>query len=244
MVLFQFVRESASVCVNVDSLSLLFSHTRMRLFIVMLLAAAIAAPQLQTLHGIDVAQPHPPSPPSTNSPDQSPLPMLRRPPPGDNAPHVRDISAYMSGELEQFAKYGSAAYLYLCLRPLGNTLVRSVSCVHASRLLVCLLGRSVAHFGCLLWFSNVRTRAWFVSLDDRRREIVVASPREARSLRIWSLVSVWFPYFASFLLSAEAVGRQPFSSYMYLYLYVFFRWQTRVLWHREEQHNRSKVLWR
>jgi len=120
----------------------------MRLSIPVLLAAAIAAPQLRTLHAIDIAHPH--SSPPPNPLEQSPLSMLRRPPPedSDNA-HVRDVSADTYGELERFAKYASAAYQYLCPRPLGNTLVRS--------------------------FSNVLTHAHgFVVRDDRRREIVVA----------------------------------------------------------------------
>ena len=114
----------------------------MRLSIAMLLAAVIAAPRLQALHTIDVAQPHPPS---TNPQEQSPLSMLRRPSPEDSDnTYVKDVSAHTYGELELFAKYASAAYQYLCPRPLGNTLVRSVSCARASH--VCwfvLLGWSL-----------------------------------------------------------------------------------------------------
>jgi hypothetical protein len=78
----------------------------MCLSIAMLLAAAIAAPQLQVLHHtIDVARPHQPPPPSTNPLDQSPLSMLRHPSPdaSDNT-YVRDVSAHTYGELELFTK--------------------------------------------------------------------------------------------------------------------------------------------
>ena len=117
----------------------------MRLSIAMLLAAAIAAPQLQALRAIDVAQPHPPPPPSTNPLEQSPLSMLRRPSPEDSDnTYVKDVSAHTYGELELFAKYASAAYQYLCPRPLGNTLVRSVSCVRVSNVFwLFLLGCSL-----------------------------------------------------------------------------------------------------
>ena len=130
---------------NVESLSLLFSLSPMRLSIAMLLAAAIAAPQLQALRAIDVAQPHPPPPPSTNPLEQSPLSMLRRPSPEDSDnTYVKDVSAHTYGELELFAKYASAAYQYLCPRPLGNTLVRSVSCVRVSNVFwLFLLGCSL-----------------------------------------------------------------------------------------------------
>lgn len=91
----------------------------MRLSITILLAAAIAAPQLRSLHAIDVAQ------------QQFHLSLLPGPPLEDNAyAHAherRGVSARTYGELERFAKYASAAYQYLCPRPLGNTLVRSVS---------------------------------------------------------------------------------------------------------------------
>ena len=100
----------------------------MRLSIAILLSAAIVAPQLQTLHAIDVAQ----------SPQSLPLP--RRPPLDDNAPaYGRNVSEHTYGELERFAKYASAAYQYLCPRPLGNTLVRSVSRSCASCLLAPLI---------------------------------------------------------------------------------------------------------
>ena len=103
---------------NVEALSLLFSLSPMRLSIAMLLAAAIAVPQLQALHTIDVAQPH--QPPSTNPLEQSPLSMLRRPSPEDSDnTYVRDVSAHTYDELELFAKYASAAYQYLCPRRWG-----------------------------------------------------------------------------------------------------------------------------
>ena len=96
----------------------------MRLSIAILLAAAIAAPQLRTLHAIDVAQQQ-----------QSHLSLLPRPPLEDNAHERRGVSARTYGELERFAKYASAAYQYLCPRPLGNTLVRSVSRARSRSLL-------------------------------------------------------------------------------------------------------------
>jgi hypothetical protein len=98
----------------------------MRLSIAILLAAAIAAPRLRTLHAIDVAQQQ-----------QSHLSLLPRPPLEDNAHEHerRGVSARTYGELERFAKYASAAYQYLCPRPLGNTLVRSVSRARSRSLL-------------------------------------------------------------------------------------------------------------
>ena len=110
----------------------------MRFSIAILLTAAIAAPRLRTLHAIDVAQPHTPS---TNPlEEQSPLAMLRRPPPEEDNAQERSVSVDTYGELERFAKYASAADQFLCPRPLGNTLVQSVRCARLT--FVC----SLAHF--------------------------------------------------------------------------------------------------
>ena len=149
--------------------SLLFSLSPMRLSIAMLLAAVIAAPRLQALHTIDVAQPHTPPLPSTNPLEQSPLSMLRRPSPEDSDnTYVRDVSAHTYGELELFAKYASAAYQYLCPRPLGNTLVRSVSCARLT-----FVGL-FAHY--LTWDVCCSSPIYygFVPRAVRQREIVVA----------------------------------------------------------------------
>jgi len=110
---------------------------RLCLSIAILLTIAIAAPQLRTPDSLLDPEQSPPPPPW---PEQLPL--------GDIA-HDSSVSEHTYRKLKQFAKYASAAYLFLCPRPLGNTLVRS--------------------------FSNVLTGAHgFVARDDRRREIVVA----------------------------------------------------------------------
>lgn len=49
----------------------------------------------------------------------------------EDNPHDSSVSMHAYNELELFAKYASAAYQSLCPRPLGNTLVRSVSCAPA-----------------------------------------------------------------------------------------------------------------
>jgi hypothetical protein len=99
---------------------------RLSVAITILLTAVIAAPQLWT-PGL------PPLNPLLDS-EQSPLSMLRRPPPPEpeqleDSPHDSSISMHTYDELERFAKYSSAVYQFLCPRPLGNSLVQSVSCV-------------------------------------------------------------------------------------------------------------------
>ena len=102
---------------------------------------------------------------TVHKPARAVSPVDAPPPGGDNA-HVRHVSTHTYGELEQFAKYASAAYQYLCPRPLENTPVQSVSCARASRLLVVC---SLSHLRCLLQFSNVLKHAHgFVARDDRR----------------------------------------------------------------------------
>lgn len=97
---------------------------RLSIAIAILLTTVIAAPQLQT----------PGLPPINLDSEQSSL-KLHRPPyepeqPEDN-PHDSSVSMHTYDELELFAKYASAVYQFLCPRPLGNTLVRSVSCAPA-----------------------------------------------------------------------------------------------------------------
>jgi hypothetical protein len=104
----------------------------MRLSIVVipiLLTTVIAAPQLRTpgLPHVD---------PLLDS-EQSLLSMLRRPPPSepeqlDDSLHDSSVSMHTYDELERFAKYSSAVYQFLCPRPLGNSLVQSVSCAPRS----------------------------------------------------------------------------------------------------------------
>jgi len=65
--------------------------------------------------------PGPPAPPPPPSHDDNAMKMKEG---GDGS-----ISATTYDELERFAKYASAAYQFVCPRPLGNTLVRTVSVV-------------------------------------------------------------------------------------------------------------------
>ena len=112
---------------------------RLSIAIPILLTAVLAAPQLRT-PGLAPVNPLLDS-------EQSPLSMLRRPPPEpeqvEDDLHDSSVSAHTYDELERFAKYASAVYQFLCLRPLGNSLVQSVSCSCArvltfSRLLLIL----------------------------------------------------------------------------------------------------------
>lgn len=107
---------------------------RLSIAIAILLTSVIAAPQLRTPDLLPVLNPLLDS-------EQSPLPILRRPPPPpepeqleDNT-HDSNVSLHTYHELERFAKYSSAVYQFLCPRPLGNPLVQSVSCVARSFLL-------------------------------------------------------------------------------------------------------------
>lgn len=102
---------------------------RLSIAIPILLTTVIAVPQLRT-----------PGLPPVNSlldSEQSPLSMstLRRPPPEpeqleleeEDILHDNSVSMHTYDELELFAKYSSAVYQFLCPRPLGNSLVHSVS---------------------------------------------------------------------------------------------------------------------
>lgn len=96
---------------------------RLSIAIAILLTTVIAAPQLRT-----------PRLPFSNlllDSEQSPLSIPRHPPPEpeqleDNL-HDSSVSVHTYDELVRFAKYASAVYQFLCPRPLGNTLVQSVS---------------------------------------------------------------------------------------------------------------------
>lgn len=105
---------------------------RLSIAIAILLTTVIAAPQLWTPDLLPVLNPLLDS-------EQSPLPILRRPPPEpeqlEDDPHDSNVSMHTYHELERFAKYSSAVYQFLCPRPLGNSLVQSVSCVARSSLL-------------------------------------------------------------------------------------------------------------
>jgi hypothetical protein len=107
---------------------------RLSIAIAMLLTTAIAAPQLRT----------PDLPPDSG---QSHLSTLRHPPPEpehlDDSLHDSNVSIHTYDELQWFAKYASAVYQILCPRPLGNTLVESVSCAFVLNVLL-------AHF-LFLW---------------------------------------------------------------------------------------------
>ncbi len=105
-----------------------------------LLTTALASPQLRTTD----------LPSSSSNPllEQSPLsvPVLHRPPeleqlPMEDTVHDNIVSMHTYVELERFAKYASAVYQYLCPRPLGNTLVQSVSAR-----LICYLFRYFSFF--------------------------------------------------------------------------------------------------
>jgi hypothetical protein len=102
---------------------------RLSIAIPILLTTVIAVPQLRT-----------PDLPPVNfllDSEQSPLSMstLRRPPPEpeqleleeEDILHDNSVSMHTYDELELFAKYSSAVYQFLCPRPLGNSLVQSVS---------------------------------------------------------------------------------------------------------------------
>lgn len=104
---------------------------RLSIAIAIILTTVIATSQLRT-----------PSLPPVNpllDSEQSSLSMLRRPPPPepeqlDDDLHESSVSMHTYDELERFAKYSSAVYQFLCPRPLGNSLVQSVSGVARSRL--------------------------------------------------------------------------------------------------------------
>jgi hypothetical protein len=107
---------------------------RLSIAISILLTIVIAVPQLRT--------PRSPVNPLLDS-QQSPLSMLRRPPPEleqleDNL-HDSSVTMHTYDKLERFAKYSSAVYQFLCPRPLGNSLVQSVSCAFFSPLLLVLV---------------------------------------------------------------------------------------------------------
>ncbi len=141
---------------------------RLHLSIAILLTTAIAVPQLRTRD-------------SLLDSEQSSLSMsmLRRPPPGpeqlplEGIAHDSSVSMRTYEKLKRFAKYASAVYQFLCPRPLGNTLVQSVSRPTSPRFLFVPAYFCVWISGCK--FSNVLTHTHgFVVRDDRRREIVVA----------------------------------------------------------------------
>jgi hypothetical protein len=107
---------------------------RLSIATAILLTTVIAAPHLRT-----------PGLPPVNQlldSEQSLLSTPRRPPPPESAQqednlHDSSVSMHTYDKLERFAKYSSAVYQFLCPRPLGNSLVRSVSCVARSSHVYC-----------------------------------------------------------------------------------------------------------
>jgi hypothetical protein len=108
-----------------------------------ILTTVIAVPQLRTSCLPHVS--------SLLDSGQSPLsvPTLRHPAPEREQPELEREEDYLHGsnvsvqtyeELGLYTKYSSAVYQFLCPRPLGNSLVRSVSLprsgVHCSVVLV------------------------------------------------------------------------------------------------------------
>ncbi len=161
----------------------------MRLSIALiLLTTVIAAPQLRTP---DL----PPVNPLLDS-EQSPLSTLRRPPPPepeqlDDNLHDSSVSMHTYDELERFAKYSSAVYQFLCPRPLGNSLVQSVSCVaRSSHVYYCSRSCLWMMFDSSLMYLRTRMDSLCVMTGDGRLLLRFGG---AMSLRIWSLVRALFP---------------------------------------------------
>jgi hypothetical protein len=155
---------------------------RLHFSIAILLTTAIAAPQLRT--------------PNLLSSSSNPLlelshlsvPVLRRPPeleqlPMEDTVHDSNVSVHTYGELERFAKYASAVYQFLCPRPLGNTLVQSVSARLICYLFVIFLLFSFATSS--LMYLRTRMDSLRVMIGDARLLLRFGG---AMSLRIWSLV--------------------------------------------------------
>jgi hypothetical protein len=101
---------------------------RLSIAIAILLTTVIATSQLRT-PGLSPVNP-------LLDPEQSSLSIRRPLPPEperlDDDLHESSVSMHTYDELERFAKYSSAVYQFLCPRPLGNSLVQSVSCVARS----------------------------------------------------------------------------------------------------------------